>query len=172
MERKKDISKKWYAVYTKSRNEKKVAAELEARGIEVYLPLLKTIKQWSDRKKKVEIPLFSSYVFVRIIDKDYMDVLETTGVVRFITFRKQKIAIPETQILAVKAFLEEDHPELEGIHEYFPGERVEVVRGPLSGLKGNLTEIKGKQRVLVEIESIGHKIVLNLSKSILSKIHS
>ena len=161
-------SKKWYAIYTKSRNEKKLATNLKARGIEVYLPLLKTLKQWSDRKKWVEIPLFRSYLFVHILNKDYLEVLQTDGVVRFITFRKEKIPIPESQILAVKSYLEEDDPALLENLEYLPGDRVEVNRGPLRGLLGILVEVKGKQRVMVEIESIGQKLILNLPKSIIT----
>jgi len=69
----------WFAAYTRSRNEKKVAGELEEQHIEYYLPLIKTIRQWSDRKKKVEVPLINSYIFVRIIEKEYLKVLQTTG---------------------------------------------------------------------------------------------
>lgn len=161
-------SKKWYAIYTKSRNEKKLATNLEAKDIEVYLPLLKTLKQWSDRKKWVEIPLFRSYLFVHILDKDYLDVLQTDGVVRFVTFRNERIPIPENQILAVRSYLEEDDPvNIENL-EYLPGDRVEVSRGPLRGLLGVLVEVKGKQRVMVEIESLGQRLILNLPKSIIT----
>jgi len=160
--------KKWYAIYTKSRNEKKLATNLAARGIEVYLPLLKTLKQWSDRKKWVEIPLFRSYLFVHIFETDYLEVLQTDGVVRFVTFRKEKIPIPESQILAVKSYLEEDNPILMENLVYLPGDRVEISRGPLRGLLGVLVEVKGKQRVMVEIESIGQRLILNLPKSIIS----
>lgn len=160
--------KNWYAIYTKSRNEKMVAVNLEVKGIEVYLPLLKILKQWSDRKKWVEIPLFRSYIFVHIIDKDYLDVLQTDGVVRFVTFMNERIPIPETQILAVRSYLEEDDPiNIENL-EYLPGDRVEVSRGPLRGLLGVLVEVKGKQRVMVEIESLGQRLILNLPKSIVT----
>ncbi len=160
--------KKWYAIYTKSRNEKKLAANLEAKGIEVYLPLLKILKQWSDRKKWVEIPLFRSYIFVHIYDKNYLDVLQTEGVVRFVTFRNERIPIPENQIIAVRSYLEEDDPiNIENL-KYLPGDRVEICRGPLRGLLGILVEVKGKQRVMVEIESIGQKLILNLPKSIIT----
>ena len=165
-------SKKWYAIYTKSRNEKKLATNLKARGIDVYLPLLKTLKQWSDRKKWVEVPLFRSYLFVHILSKDFLEVLQTDGVVRFVTFRKEKTPIPESQILAVKCYLEEDDPLLMENLDYFPGERVEVMRGPLRGLLGVLVEVKGKQRVMVEIESVGKKLILNLPKSIINKTAS
>lgn len=162
-------TEKWYAIYTRSRNEKKVANSLEEKGIQVYLPLLTTIKQWSDRKKKVEIPLFNSYLFVRIDNQNYINVLQTYGVVKFVTFRGERVAIPETQIMAVKAFLEEDDPMLTIEPEFIKGERVEVIRGQLRGLTGMLVEFKGKQRVMVEIEGIGHKIVLNLARSLLEK---
>ena len=161
-------SKKWYAIYTKSRNEKMVSANLEVKGIEVYLPLLKILKQWSDRKKWVEVPLFRSYIFVHIYDKNYLDVLQTDGVVRFVTFRNERISIPENQIIAVKSYLEEDDPiNIENL-EYLPGDRVEVCRGPLRGLLGVFIEVKGKQRVMVEIESIGQRLILNLPKSIIA----
>ncbi|MCK5034403.1 MAG: UpxY family transcription antiterminator, partial [Candidatus Sabulitectum sp.] len=75
--------KSWYAIYTKARNEKKVASLFLRDGIEHYLPLIKRIKFWSDRKKQVEEPLFSSYVFVHIKEQEHLKVLKTTGVVRF-----------------------------------------------------------------------------------------
>jgi len=162
--------KKWYAIYTKSRNEKKVAYALSTKGIEVYLPLLKTLRQWSDRKKKVEIPLFRSYLFVRIFDKKYLEVLQTDGVVCFITFRKERIPIPDYQIEAVKAYLNEDEQIDQNEINYIPGDYVEVARGPMKGLQGTLVKIKGKQRVLMEIESIGQYLFLDLPKTILEKI--
>ena len=161
---------RWYAIYTKSRTEKKVASDLAEKGVEVYLPLLKTLKQWSDRKKWVEEPLFRSYLFVRILDRNYIEVLQTDGVVRFITFRQERIPVPDQQIEAVKAYLNEDsHINLEDFN-YQPGDRVEVVRGPMQGLLGVLIMIKGKQRVLVEIESIGQRLIINLPKSLLKQL--
>ena len=160
---------KWYAIYTKSRNEKKVAANLQEKGIEVYLPLLKTLKQWSDRKKWVEEPLFRSYLFVRILDKNYLEVLQTDGVVRFITFRQERIPVPNQQIEAVKAYLNEDNRLNLEEFNFEPGDKVEVIRGPMRGLLGVLVMVKGKQRVLIEIESIGQRLIINLPKSILKQ---
>ena len=163
-------TERWYALYTKSRNEKMVATILKEKGIEVYLPLLKTLKQWSDRKKWVEEPLFRSYLFVRILDRNYLEVLQTDGVVRFITFRQERIPVPDQQIEAVKAYLNEDSQINLEEFNYQPGDRVEVVRGPMQGLLGVLIMIKGKQRVLVEIESIGQSLIINLPKSILKQV--
>ena len=161
---------RWYAIYTKSRTEKKVASDLAEKGVEVYLPLLKTLKQWSDRKKWVEEPLFRSYLFVRILDRNYIEVLQTDGVVRFITFRQERIPVPDQQIEAVKAYLNEDSQINLEEFNYQPGDRVEVVRGPMQGLLGVLIMIKGKQRVLVEIESIGQRLIINLPKSLLKQL--
>jgi transcription antitermination factor NusG len=160
---------RWYAVYTKSRTEKKLATELEEKGIEVYLPLLKTLKQWSDRKKWVEEPLFRSYLFVRIYDKNYLDVLQTDGAVRFITFRHERIPVPDAQIEAVKAFLNDEERISTTETDYHPGDLVEIIRGPMRGLLGTLVEVKGKQRVMIEIESIGQRLMINVPKSMLEQ---
>ncbi len=159
--------KKWYAIYTKSRTEKKVASDLEASGIEIYLPLLKILRQWSDRKKWVEVPLFSCYLFVHISERDYPEVLKTNGVVRFITFRNKRIPIPDQQIEAVRAYLDEDDPVKLNETNFQPGDFVEVIRGQMLGLTGTLVQVKGKQRVLVEIAGIGQKLIINISKSVL-----
>lgn len=169
VQREETKGKKWFAIYTRSRNEKMVASALKEKGIVVYLPLIKTLRQWSDRKKKVEIPLFPGYIFVHILEKNYMEVLITEGVVRFITFRKERIPIPDYQIEAVKAYLdEEDRIELDETR-YVPGDYVQVKRGPMKGLSGTLVQLKGKRRVLIEIESIGQHLFLNLPVSILEK---
>ena len=157
--------KKWYAVYTKSRSEKKVYEELIFSGFEVYLPLIKTLKQWSDRKKWVEEPLFRSYLFVHIADKDYYKVLNSIGVVRYITFEGKAVTVPPKQILAIKQFINEEEDHTVYPDNYKIGDFVEVIRGSLMGLHGNLVEVKGKQRVRVEIESVGKMIMLTIPKS-------
>lgn len=76
--------KEWFVIYTKPRCEKKIAQKLEALGIEVFCPLITTIKQWSDRKKKVEIPLFSSYIFLKIAEAKRKDVFQISGVLNYV----------------------------------------------------------------------------------------
>ena len=93
------ITNKWFAIYVKSRHEKSVHAELQQKGIESSLPLMTVTRQWSDRRKKVEVPLFRSYVFVIIdISKEKFDVLQTDGVVKFVTFNNVTVPIPEDQM--------------------------------------------------------------------------
>ena len=106
-------SKKWFAIYVKSRNEKKVFKQLEDMGIESFLPLITRVKQWSDRKKKVEEPLFRSYIFVKISLKDYYTVLNIPGVVKFVCFEKNPVPVPENQIVAIKQYIKESLKEIQ-----------------------------------------------------------
>jgi len=162
--------KQWFAIYTRSRNEKKVYDRLVETGIEAFLPLLKVMKQWSDRKKWVEEPLFRSYIFVRITPKEYYQVLNVIGVVRYVTFEGKAVAVPPQQILAIRQFLNNEEDIRESGEEFEIGDRVEIFRGSLKGLSGDLIDIHGKQKVKVEIESIGQSIILTIPKSYLRTI--
>lgn len=154
----------WYAVYTKSRNEKKVAALFLRDGIEHYLPLMKRVKIWSDRKKQVEEPLFSSYVFVYINELEHLKVLKTTGVVCFINFEGKKVAIRPVEIEAIKKYAETGEELLLNEEDYKIGKKVKVTIGAMKGLQGKLVEILGKQRVKVEIEAIGQAVFIRIPK--------
>ena len=165
---KSQVTKRWYAVYSRSRAEKKAAAELEFQGIEFYLPLIKRLKQWSDRKKWVEEPLFRSYVFVYITLKEYYKVLQNPYLVRYITFEKKAVPIPDQQIEAIRYFLEEKEPEEPENIEWIKGNKVEVISGDLTGLTGELIEVNGKHKVKVQIDVIGKSVVIYIPKS---KLH-
>jgi transcriptional antiterminator RfaH len=158
------MEKKWYALYVKSRAEKKVSAELDKLGIEHYLPLQKILKQWSDRKKWVEEPLFRSYLFVHINPSDYYHVLNIYGAVKYVSFEGKAVAVPVHQIEAIKYYLNEKDPEREDEMEWEKGQDVEVISGSLTGLTGKLVEVKGKHKVYVEIEAVGSAILLEIPK--------
>ncbi len=164
MDREKKVEKVWYALYVKSRTEKKVAIELEGVGIDYYLPIEKRLRQWSDRKKWVEVPLFSSYIFVYITQKEYYKVLQTQGVVKYISFEGKAVTVPQQQIDAVKIYLQEIDPVLNEDLVWKEGKEVEVMAGKLIGLKGILIQAKGKNRVRVEIEVVGSAIILNIPR--------
>ena len=155
----------WYAIYVKSKSEKKVASELAKNGINHYLPIKKVLKQWSDRKKWVEEPLFRSYVFVNIDPKDYYTVLQTHGVVKYITFEGKAVSIPQQQIDAIRYFLSEESPEVLESYRWNEGQKVEIISGSMTGLIGKLIEIKGKNWLKVEIEAIGHSITIQIQKN-------
>lgn len=157
----------WHAVYTNPRAEKKVAAELARRGTETYLPLIKTLKQWSDRKKWVEEPLFRSYVFVHISPEQYYDILNTEGVVRYVTFEKKAVVVPPQQIEAVRRFIDQKEEVPGGMEQFQPGKMVEVTRGPMKGLSGELINIRGKHKVRIEVVAVGQSVYITLPMSYL-----
>ena len=95
----------WYAVYTRPRAEKIVNSRLVELNIEVFLPLYKTLRKWSDRKKIIEKPLFSSYIFVNVNSKEQIKVLRVDGVVKYISFENKAVAIPEAQINNLKLLI-------------------------------------------------------------------
>ena len=160
---------RWYAAYTKPRNEKKTLERLVTAGIEAYLPIQRRLKQWSDRKKMVEEPLFRSYIFVKITQKDYYNVLNPYGIVRYITFEGKAVPIPNNQIDMIKNLLEQD-VEIEAVEESLkPGAKVEVKFGSLIGLTGELIEHKGKQKVVVRLEHISHSLLVTLPSQYVTK---
>lgn len=144
---------KWYALYTRARFEKKVDFQLKEKGIESYLPLRTVVRQWSDRKQKVEEPLFKSYIFVHVPPADRILALQTFGVVRMVNFKGVPAVIPDEQIEAVKRVLQEIET-VELIDYLTIGQMVEVINGPLIGLRGILIEKRGRNRLVITIDQI------------------
>jgi len=156
------VEKHWYAVYTKSRNEKKVAEFFSRDGIEHYLPLVQQLRIWSDRKKKVEEPLFRSYIFVYIDERDHLPVLKTQGVVKFVMFEGKKVKVRKEQIDAIKNYLSTGMEIIDNEADYTVGKRVKIIRGSMKGLEGRLTEVLGKQRVKIEIDAINQSVFVRI----------
>ena len=159
------MDKTWFAIYVKSRSEKKVAQAFEESNIDFYLPLIKQLKQWSDRKKWVEEPLFKSYVFVHIDEKQYYEVLQVPGVVRYITFEKKAVPIRPQQIEAIKYFLNEKEPEFDNLQNWEKGRQVEVILGSMTGLIGQLVDVKGKHKVSILIDAINRTLLIQIPKT-------
>jgi transcription antitermination factor NusG len=159
------FEKKWIAVYTRSRYEKKVADELSEKGITTYLPLIKTLRQWSDRKKWVEIPLFRSYVFVNIDLPNLRKALEASGTVYIVKFEGHPAIIPNKQIEDLKALLGSSLDFEISTDEFKQGERVQVTHGPLFGFQGTFVEYKGKKRVMLRIDAVGQSLLVEISTS-------
>ncbi len=153
--------KHWYAVYVNSRHEKKVSGLFDISGIENYLPLHKVLKQWSDRKKIVEEPLFRSYIFVKIEDADQQKIRETKGVLNFVYWLGKPAVIRDEEILVIKKFLGEyqniqveyNVPELNSI--------VQIDGGPFMNYTGKVIKI-GKNKVKVSIESLGCSLIADV----------
>ena len=160
----------WYAAYTNSRAEKKVLKELQKQGIEAYLPLQKRLRQWSDRRKWVEEPLIRCYIFVRIDLSDYYQVLNTNGVVRYITFEGKAVPIPADQIEVLKKLVANEADVEVTTDNFTTGDKVKVVSGPLHGLEGELVDFRGNRRVMIRIEHIGQQLVVSIPAGFLEII--
>jgi len=164
------IIPKWYAIYTNPRAEKQVYARLAEAGVETFLPLQKTYRQWTDRKKLVEKPLLSSYVFVKVVPKQFPSVYKTIGVVKFISFEGHPVAIPQNQIDNLKLLIDSD-AEIEVTSEVLAkGNKVKVMSGSLIGLTGELVSFGGRKRVVVRIDKLEQNIVVTIPVTFLTKV--
>lgn len=159
----------WHALYVKSRTEKKVLSQLEDNGFQAYLPLVTQVKKWSDRKKKVEEPLFKSYVFVYSNEKEYIPILNIYGVVRFVSFERKAVVVPENQILAIKKFVNDyekgEEYKLMNTEDLKVGQMVRIINGPCKGLTGRLETIRNKRHLIVFIEVVGQYIPVHLPRA-------
>lgn len=161
---------KWYAVYTRPRAEKQVHQRLNESGIETYLPLQKTYRIWSDRKKLVEKPLLSSYVFVKTIRHNFPIVYKINGVVKFISFEGQPVSIPQNQIDILRLLIDSDAEIEVNSERYAPGDKVEVISGSLIGLTGDLIKIGSHNRVVIRIDKLDQNLILKIPKTFLKKV--
>ena len=156
----------WYALYTRSRFEKKMLSELTDRGIEVFLPMREILSRWKDRKKKIWIPLFPGYIFVNHLDtpENRFRILNIPGAVRFVTLEGHSAPIPEEQIEHVRRFLEssiavDPYPYMQ------VGTRVEVIAGPLKGIRGILVEKRGRFRFVIQVDLIRQAVSVEIDAS-------
>jgi transcriptional antiterminator RfaH len=160
----------WYAVYTKPRSEKKLADRLNNKGIEAYLPMRRTLKQWSDRKKMVDEPLITSYVFVNIFQQNYFDVLNTPGAVKYIWFCGKPAVIPANQILALKLIMSQDL-KIDCVSADLPkGTHVKVISGPMKELTGELLDFAGKHKVIIRLDHLDKVLLLTISPHFLEPV--
>jgi transcription antitermination factor NusG len=151
----------WFVIYTKSRNEKKVAELLQKNGVEVFCPLVKLKKNWSDRTKIVETPLFNSYVFVNLSEKDRNVVFNVPGVIRYLFWLKKPAIVKDSEIESLKAVLHETMDSFT-IENYQIGDTVKISEGVFKGLDG-VIEKQSNNKLHVILENVGIKITLQRS---------
>ena len=163
------LQKQWQVIYTRSRAEKKVRDELSKKNIECFLPLHKKLHQWKDRKKWVEMPLMSGYCFVCISRKEYEEVLKTNNVVCYVTFEGKAAVVPDHQIDFLKQMLKQNDFEVTVSQENFePGKKVEVIEGPMIGLRGELVETRGKNKFILRLNQINSTFTVEIPAAQLS----
>lgn len=160
---------KWYPVYTHPRSEKKAYQALINKGITTYLPLRKTLKQWSDRKKWVEEPFIKSYLFVHIREREQTEVLMTRGVARFIYFSGKIASMPERQIAELKLLMASPF-ELEITEENLqPGEKIMIKAGPLKGFAGEIISYRSQRKLALRLENMGYSIIVHVEASFIDR---
>lgn len=146
--------KNWYVVYTKPKWEKKVAEKLNEIGIECYCPLIIQIKQWTDRKKKVEVPLFNSYVFVQLEDTDRNSVFQISGVVRYLFWLGKPAIVRDEEINIIKTSLAAPNLSDVSVTSIQVGDRIKLESGAFSNQDAIVQEISNTYYTLV-LESLG-----------------
>ncbi len=153
----------WYAVQTRSRHEKMVTRQLEVLGFATFLPICTEIRQWSDRRKVVELPLFPGYAFVQIVyqPEQRLRVLTTEGIVNFVGVQGQGLPIPDKQIEDIRSLLNANVP-----FESYPflkvGQRVRIRSGSLNGTEGILVGQESDRRLIISVELIQRSISIRL----------
>lgn len=165
----------WYVLYVKSFQEKKVHQRLQEKELESFLPMVRTIRQWSDRKKTILKPMFPSYVFVKISTfQDFHKALSTDGVRTYIRFGNEYVSVREEEIAQIKLFVDsEDVSDIKVSSSSFEiGEIRKINFGSLSGLECEILKINNTNKIIVRIDSLQQNITATLPAYYLSEILS
>jgi len=164
--------KNWYAIFTKPRAEKKVQQRMLDHEIDAFLPLVKTIRQWSDRKKTVQVPLISSYIFVNMYEKELNKTLPILGTVHVLKHLGKPARIKDSEIENLRILSSNsDTQEISNCINVLKGDAVEVVNGPFMGLIATCIKEGSNHRIVVKIESLGNCFSVNIPMSFLRKIN-
>ncbi len=154
----------WYVVYTKPRNEKKTADLMEKRGITSYCPVQKQLRQWSDRKKWVEMVVIPSYVFVRCREQERHKVLDVPGVVNFVYWLRKPAVIRDEEMIALQNFLEHHHEDKIEVEHLKPGMTVKVDGGPFHTKTGKVLSVN-KKKARIELEGLNIALVATVQRT-------
>ena len=146
---------KWFTLYTRPRFEKRVKEELETKGFESYLPLHRTPRVWSDRVKIVDMPLFSSYIFVMCKESDILRLIRINGVVRVVFYNKKPAVIRQQEIDAIKEFIEVADGKV-----LSTGDEVEILTGSMKKKSGRIVRIR-KKYIVLHIEQLAATVCIN-----------
>lgn len=160
----------WFALQTKSRCESVVATQLRGKGYESLLPKYKSSRNWSDRVKELELPLFPGYLFCRFNPQDRLPILVTPGVLRVVGAGKNLIPVEEAEIAAIQAVMRSGLPR-----QPWPapqvGQKVRIDYGPLSGVEGILQSFKGGHRIILSVALLQRSVAVEVDESWVTPIH-
>ena len=160
---------KWHVVYTKPRSERKVALSISNLGVESYLPMYKAVRQWSDRKKRLELPLFPSYVFVKVDEVTRSILFSIKELVKFVSIERRPVILEEKEILTIKRVLSEGSDVSN--EEYFQqGAKVRIKHGQFAGLEGIVIKKSGSDRLLIRIEGLMKAYSFNVARHLIEAL--
>ncbi len=159
------VESPWYVIQTRSRFEKKCTNYLIKCGVSAYLPLTKKKNVWSDRIKEVEVPLFPGYLFIQFSENERYKILNTPGIVRFVSFGGKYATVNSKHLEAIKIAISTNF-ELEVIDTTFePGQEVLITSGPFKDNYAQIIRHNGKGKLLLSLYSIGKGIVLEIGQT-------
>ena len=150
----------WFVIFVKPRNEKKVVQDLRKLGVTVFCPMITEVRQWSDRKKKVEIPLINSYVFVQLEEKEREIVFQINGVVRYLFWLGKPAIVRDTEIDILQKWLNGVGVNAK-VENLKPGDIMKVKTGPFEGNEGVVQELT-RNRVQLILQDLNLKITLSV----------
>jgi transcriptional antiterminator RfaH len=150
----------WYVIYTKPKWEKKVAERLNEIGVNTYCPLITKTSQWSDRKKTISVPLFNSYIFVQVAEKDRNNVFQVTGVVRYLFWLGKPAIVKDSEIDSIKDWLAVPDSYEVSVETWKPGDKIILESGPFVSQSAIIHEVKQNHYILI-LESLGCVLKVN-----------
>lgn len=165
-----DTTYRWFAVRVKVKTEKYVAALLEKKGITTYVPIIHEIKHYKSKTKKVEKPLIHTFVFVKIVRNQYLEVLQTNYVLNFLRIHKDLICIPEEEIKTLQWVVGETMDFTISQRAFSIGQPVEVISGNLTGLQGLIVKKHQKKSFVVQLQSMGLELVIHIPATLLKAL--
>lgn len=157
----------WFALHVKSRHEFAASAELQRKGIEIFLPSVTKLRQWKDRKKLVEFPLFPGYLFVQVAPspEDFLNVLKTKGAVKFVSLNPNNpTPVSDAEIYSLKLIIESGQ-EIDIYPGLKEGTRIRIKKGPLTGAEGILKRKDDQHLFLVNIDILGRSVGVKIYAS-------
>jgi transcriptional antiterminator RfaH len=155
--------RKWRVLYVRPRYEKKVEKQLLEAEIEVFLPLQEVMRQWSDRKKKVILPLFPGYIFVHVDERERSRTYDVAGVMKYVHFSGVIAEVRPDVIDSLRILVHGAPDSIETTNELLPlGTVVKIKHGPLAGLKGHIVQHRGGKKVAVVIEAIQQTVMIEV----------
>jgi transcription antitermination factor NusG len=157
-----DELQKWYVAYTFPRSEKKVQTKLATLGIESYLPMYESLREWSDRKKKLIVPLFPNYLFIYISDKKRHETFAVREIVKYVSFEGKPATISNSIIESLQNVLNEN-TEVSVENYVKAGDPVIISQGPFTGTEGVVVNQNGKTRLIIQIASLQRSVSINIS---------